>query len=114
MIETGLGGRIAARKPLLQPQNKKKRLQLAKPHEQLTADDWKCVLWTNESKFQIFDLKRKVCARRKVGDWIMKQCVVPTVKHGGGSVMVWGCFGANNTGDIWAFLKIMPFLQEVR
>ena len=31
---------------------------------------------------------------------MMKQCVVPTVKHGGGSVMVKGCFGGNNTDDI--------------
>ena len=31
---------------------------------------------------------------------MMKQCVVPTVKHGEGSVMMWGCFDGNNTGDI--------------
>ena len=31
---------------------------------------------------------------------MMKQCVVPIVKHSGGSIMVWGCFGGKNTGDI--------------
>ena len=58
---------------------------------------------------------------------MMRQHVIPTVKHGG-SVMVWGCFDDNNTGDnvkidrimkkmhesvFQAFLKIMPFIQEV-
>ena len=42
---------------------------------------------------------------------MMKQCVVPTVKHGGSSVMVWGCFGNNNTGDIVEIDGIM--IKEV-
>ena len=43
-MKAGLGSRTAVRKPLLQPQNKKRRLQWAKQHEQLTVDDWKHVL----------------------------------------------------------------------
>ena len=100
LIEAGLGGRIATRKSLLRPQNKKRRLQWAKQHEQLTVDDWKRVHWTDDSKFQIFGLKRIVYVRGNVVERMIKQSVVPTVKHGGGSVMVWGCCGGNNIGDI--------------
>ena len=61
---------ISARKPLILPQSKKKRLQKAKQHEQLTGQ--KCVHWTNESKFIIFGSKRRVVVLRKFGERMMK------------------------------------------
>ena len=47
-----------------------------------------------------FGSKRRVYVRRKVGEQMMKQCVASTEKHCGDSVMVWGCFGGNDTGNI--------------
>ena len=42
--ESGLHGRIVAKKPLLNDTNKKRRLAWAKKHEQWTLDRWKSVL----------------------------------------------------------------------
>ena len=45
--ESGLHGRIAAKKPLLKDTNKQKRLAWAKKHEQWTLDWGKSVLWSD-------------------------------------------------------------------
>lgn len=34
------------------------------------------------------------------GERASKECITSSVKHGGGSIMVWGCFGNNNVGDL--------------
>ena len=58
------------------------------------------MLWTDESKFEVFGAKRKIHVRRKQTEKLIPDCIVPTVKHGGQSVMVWRCFEANQTGDL--------------
>ena len=41
-----------------------------------------------ESKFEIIGSNQHVFVRRRVDEWMISACVVPTVKHGGGGVMV--------------------------
>ncbi|CDQ74011.1 unnamed protein product [Oncorhynchus mykiss] len=77
--ESGLHGRITANKPLLKDTNKKK-LVWAKKHEQWILGRWKSVLWSDESKFDIFGSNRHVFVRCRVGEWMISACV-----------MVWGC-----------------------
>ncbi len=37
---------------------------------------------------------------RQPGEEYKDKCVLPTVKHSGGSVMVWGCMSAAGTGEL--------------
>ncbi|KAI5706979.1 hypothetical protein M8J75_013076 [Diaphorina citri] len=105
--KSGLNGRIAVSKPLLRPINKKKRLSWAQNHKDWTIDQWKKVLWSDESKFEIFGSKRRVFVRRRPGERVAEGCTVASVKHGGGSVMVWGCFGGSGVGDLVRIEGIM-------
>lgn len=107
--EAGLFGRVAVKKPLLRRQNKIKRLQWAKEHKNWTHEQWERVLWSDESKFEVFGSKRRIFVRRSKEERMLDPCVIPTVKHGGGSVMVWGCFGGQATGDL---VKIEGILKK--
>ena len=83
--------KLLQKKTLLKDKKKKKkRLAWAKKHEQWTLDRWKSVLWSDESNFEIFGSNCCGFVRRIVGLQMISACVIPTVKHGGRSVMVWG------------------------
>lgn len=76
------------------------RLRFAYFHQNWTIEQWKNVLWTDESKFQLFNTNRRVFVRRFAGERFSKPCLVPTVKHGGGSVMVWGAISGKGVGPL--------------
>ena len=97
---SGLHGRVATKKPLLRRGNKQKRLKFAKRHKTWNSAQWRRVLWSDESQFQLFGSNRRHYVRRRVGEKYIDACLQPTVKHGGGSVMVWGCISANGVGDL--------------
>jgi hypothetical protein len=91
---------IAAKKALLKDTNKKKRLAWAKKHKQWTLDQWISVLL---SRVQILDFcsNHHVFVRRRVCEQMISACVVPTVKRGGGGVMMWGCFAGDCVCDLF-------------
>ena len=51
------------------------------------------ILWSDETKIELFGLNAKLLIWRKPG-------TIPTVKLGGGSIMLWGCFSVAGTGRL--------------
>ena len=100
-MKSGLYGRYAAKKPLPKDTNNKKRLAWAKKHRQWKLDQWKSVLWSDESTFESFGSNRRVFLRDRVGERMISVCVVPTVKHGGRGVMLWECFAGVTVSDLF-------------
>lgn len=97
-------GRIARKKPFISVQNKKKRLEFAKVNQNKNIDYWNSVLFTDESKFNLFGSDGKGYVWRKANTELRLENLSATIKHGGGSVMVWGCMSAAGTGEL-AFIE---------
>ena len=105
----GLNGRVAKRKPFLRKINKIKRMKWAQQHKNWTVDDFKKVLWTDESKFELFGNGRRTYVRRSAHEEMIPNCINPTVKHGGGSVTVWGAFSFNGVAQL---CKVNGILEQ--
>ena len=56
------------------------------------------MLWFDETKIDLFGLNAKRYVWMKPGTAHHLANTIPMVKHGGGSVMLWGCFSAAGTG----------------
>lgn len=100
LCDKGLFGRIAVKKPLVSEVNRRRRLQWARQHQHWTADQWASVLWTDESKINRLGSDGATYVRRRRGERFAPRCLLPTLRGGGGSVMVWAAFSSSGTGPI--------------
>jgi hypothetical protein len=58
------------------------------------------VIWSDESKFQLFGSDGRQWYWKKPGDPLIARHIKSTVKHGGGNIMVWGCLTSKGMGYI--------------
>ncbi|KAL0147018.1 hypothetical protein M9458_057542 [Cirrhinus mrigala] len=100
--ESGLYGRVARRKPLLSARHMKACIEFAKKHLKDSKMVRNKIVWSDETKIELFGLNSKWYVWRKPGTAHHLSNTVPTVKHGGGSIMLWGCFSAARTGRLVA------------
>lgn len=96
----GYGSRRPIRKPLLSAFNRRRRLQFAKEHKDWTVDDWKKVMWSDESRFQLHHADGRVRIWRKQHESMDPTCIATTLQAGGGNVMVWGMFSWYGMGPL--------------
>ncbi len=80
--------------------HKKARKQFAEDKQTKDMDYWNLVLWSDETKINLFGSDGVKRLWRQPGEEYKDKYVLSTVKHVGGSVMVWGCMSAAGTGEL--------------
>uniref|UniRef100_A0A3P9JJA1 Transposase Tc1-like domain-containing protein n=1 Tax=Oryzias latipes TaxID=8090 RepID=A0A3P9JJA1_ORYLA len=89
----------SVRTPLLKGNHEKARLEFAKMCVDKPQSFWENIIWTDETKLEIFGKAHQLYVRRLKNEAYNQKNTVPTVKHGGGSVLFWVCFAASGTGN---------------
>ncbi len=100
-------GRSPRKKPLISEANRVKRLNFAKEYVNKPDSFWKTVIFSDESKFNLFGSDGKKYVWRKPNTELQTKNLRPTVKHGGGNVLVWGCMASGGVGNLTFIEGIM-------
>jgi len=61
---------------------------------------WDKVIWSDETQIKLFHSKRVQTVWRKKNSADKHIYIVPTIKHGGGSITIWGCMASNGIETI--------------
>jgi hypothetical protein len=91
--QLGIYSRVARRKQLLCKRHMTASFEFAKRYLKDSQAMRNKILWSDETKIELFCLNSKCHVWRKPG-------TIPTVKHGGDSIMLWGCFSVAGTGRL--------------
>jgi DDE superfamily endonuclease/Transposase len=98
--EAGLGSYVAAEKPGLRAENVAKRLQWALDHKDWTSEQWKRVIWSDESSLWVGVNPRREWVIRPPGERLNCKYVKKTFKSAQVKVMVWACFTGERLGPL--------------
>lgn len=97
--ERGMVALKKKRKSGMEPHHKKARLAWALKHKEWTVEDWKRVIWSDETKINRIGsdgIQHRWVQRGETG--LEAHNVTSTLKFGGGNVMVWGCMDWDGAG----------------
>lgn len=104
---------VKRKRPLLKHTHRRIRLAFARKYQHWTVADWKMVLWSDETKINRIGSDGHQWTWKRVGEPLSDRTTTPTVKHGGGSIMVWGCMGWNGVGVLSEVQGVMDSKQYV-
>lgn len=104
---TAFRSRVPRKRPYLSKKNINRRMELCREWSSFEPDDWKKVIWSDETKINLFSSDGRDRVYRKEGEALNPKNCRPTVKHGGGSIMVWGCMSSKGVGKLEIIRGIM-------
>ena len=96
--KTGTKAVVKFKCPFLSAKHHKACLDYAYAHKDWTVEDWKKIVWSDETKINRLGSDGRKWVWKKAGEGLSDRVVQGTVKFGGGSVMMWGCMTWQGVG----------------
>ncbi|CAF3984976.1 unnamed protein product [Rotaria sordida] len=87
-------------KPYRKPHHRSARLRFARKYSTWSFNEWKNVIFSDESHFEVFNRKNRSFVRRLPSEADQPFNFQPRVQGGGGSVSVWGVMTAKGVGPL--------------
>ncbi len=100
LCQEGVKSCSAQKVPLLKRAHVQARLKFANEHLNDSEKKWVKVLWSDETKIQLFGINSTCHVWRRKNAAYDPKNTIPTNKHGGGSIVLWGCFSDKGTGQL--------------
>ena len=94
----GLKAVVKCKRPVLSKRHRKERLDFAITHQYWSLEDWKRVIWSDETKINRMGSDGRKWAWKKPGEGLSDRLVEGTLKFGGGNLMIWGCMSWDGVG----------------
>ena len=86
----GIKARSPAKKPRLYDHHKEARIRWCEQHLRWTRQDWRSVLFSDESSFTLSHSEMRSVVYRRTNERYDPRMIVETTNKGYGCVMVWG------------------------
>ncbi|KAI0998392.1 hypothetical protein K3495_g9801 [Podosphaera aphanis] len=98
--EQGLKAIKKKKKPKLSKAHQKARLNWALCHENWTKEDWKRVIWSDETKIHRLNSDGIKYSWVKGSKNLQPEAIEETLKFGGGNLVMWGCMSWYGIGGM--------------
>ena len=100
LLNAGYKSYTKKKKPYRKPTHCSLRLKFAKKYSEWNFNDWKNVIFSDESHFKVFNRKNRSYVRRLPSESDRPFNFQPRIQGGGGSVSVWGLMTAKGVAPL--------------
>jgi hypothetical protein len=94
--DIGLYSCIAQKISFLSDTQRARRLEFTREYQKWTIEDWKKVIWTNESTIEVDKSYHQILVWQKSDECYKLDCLTPTFKSRRTSIMIRGGFTATH------------------
>ncbi|HVT63137.1 MAG TPA: IS630 family transposase [Legionellaceae bacterium] len=89
--KSGMKAVVKKKRPKLNQRHQRERHDFGIAHLDWTVEDWKRVVYTDETKINRLGSDGRKWVWKRPGEKLNDRLVESTVKFGGGNLMLWGC-----------------------